>query len=69
LGLDVHDWVNWWRTLEEGMVLTVEPGIYIREESLGIRIENDVVIRENGVEDLMAGIPVEIAEIEDLMNS
>jgi Xaa-Pro aminopeptidase len=69
LGLDVHDWVNWWRNLEEGMVLTVEPGIYIREESLGIRIENDVVIRENGVEDLMAGIPVEIAEIEDLMNS
>jgi len=69
LGLDVHDWVNWWRKLEEGMVLTVEPGIYIREESLGIRIENDVVIRKDGVEDLMKNIPVEIEEIEDLMNS
>lgn len=69
LGLDVHDWVNWWRTMEEGMVLTVEPGIYIREESLGVRIENDVVIRKDGIEDLMATIPAEAEEIEELMNS
>ena len=49
------------------MVLTVEPGIYIR--GLGMRLENDIVIRENGVEDLMAMIPIEAEEIEDLMHS
>jgi len=69
LGLDVHDYGNIYRKFESGMVFTVEPGIYIREESLGIRIENDVVIRENGVEDLMKTIPIEAEEIEELMNS
>ncbi len=68
LGLDVHDYGNMYREFETGMVLTIEPGIYIREEGLGIRIENDVVIRENSVEDLMDDIPVEVEEIEDLMN-
>ena len=51
------------------MVLTIEPGIYIREEGLGIRLENDFVIREGGLEDLMAHIPIEVEEIEDLMHS
>lgn len=68
LGLDVHDYGNMYREFEVGMVLTVEPGIYIREEGIGVRIENDVVIRKNGVEDLMDDIPVEVEEIEDLMN-
>jgi Xaa-Pro aminopeptidase len=69
LGLDVHDYGNVYRTFEPGMVFTVEPGIYIREESLGIRLENDVVIRKDGVEDLMANIPIEADEIEELMNA
>ncbi|MEP2772845.1 MAG: aminopeptidase P family protein [Fulvivirga sp.] len=68
IGLDVHDVGNIYRKMEEGMVFTVEPGIYIREESLGIRLENDVVITENGLNDLMANIPIEVEEIEDLMN-
>lgn len=68
IGLDVHDVGNIYREMEPGMVFTVEPGIYIREESLGIRLENDVVITENGLNDLMANIPIEAEEIEDLMN-
>ncbi len=51
------------------MVFTVEPGIYIREENLGVRIENDVVITPTGIDDLMKNIPVEIEEIEEVMNS
>ena len=69
IGLDVHDVEDRNRPFEEGMVLTVEPGIYIREESLGIRLENDVVITNNGQHDLMSNIPLEVEEIEDLMNS
>jgi Xaa-Pro aminopeptidase len=68
LGIDVHDYGNPFREFEPGMVFTVEPGIYIREESLGIRLENDVVIRKNGIDDLMENIPIEVEEIEDLMN-
>lgn len=68
LGLDVHDTGNIYRKMEKGMVFTVEPGIYIREENLGIRLENNVVIKENGLEDLMANIPLEAEEIEDIMN-
>ena len=49
------------------MVFTVEPGIYIREEGLGIRLENDIIIGENGNTDLMADIPIEADEIEALM--
>ncbi|MGK7391880.1 MAG: aminopeptidase P N-terminal domain-containing protein [Candidatus Cyclobacteriaceae bacterium M2_1C_046] len=69
LGLDVHDVGNIYRKMEPGMVFTVEPGIYILEESLGIRLENDVVITENGLNDLMGKIPIEADEIEDIMNS
>jgi Xaa-Pro aminopeptidase len=68
LGLDVHDVGSHFRKFEENMLFTVEPGIYIREENLGIRIENDVVIKKDGIHDLMANIPVEVEEIEDLMN-
>jgi len=69
LGLDVHDTGNMFDKIKEGMVWTVEPGIYIKEEGLGIRLENNVVITRNGVKDLMKNIPIETEEIEDLMNS
>lgn len=69
LGLDVHDVGDFNRPMEEGMVFTCEPGIYIREESLGVRLENDILITKNGPVDLMANIPIEADEIEELMNS
>lgn len=69
LGLDVHDVGNMYQKMRPGMVWTVEPGIYIREEGIGIRIENNVVITENGVIDLMKDIPIEAEEIEEIMNS
>jgi Xaa-Pro aminopeptidase len=68
LGLDVHDYGYPQMKMEPGMVFTVEPGIYIREENLGVRLENDVVITRDGVIDLMENVPIEIEEIEDLMN-
>jgi len=69
LGLDVHDYGDFNRPFEAGMVFTVEPGAYIREEGLGVRIENDVVVTEGKPLDLMATIPREVEEIEDLMNA
>lgn len=69
LGLDVHDVGNIYQEMKPGMVFTVEPGIYIREENLGIRLENDVVITKKGTDDLMKNIPIEAEEIEELMNS
>lgn len=68
LGLDVHDYGDKYRKLEPGMVLTCEPGIYIRDEVIGIRIENDILITAKGPVDLTEGIPREIEEIEELMN-
>ncbi|WP_226390704.1 aminopeptidase P family protein [Penaeicola halotolerans] len=68
LGLDVHDVGNIYQKIKPGMVFTVEPGIYIREESMGIRLENNIVIQENGYFDLMRDIPIEVEEIEELMN-
>ncbi len=68
LGIDVHDVGSAYRPMEAGMVFTCEPGIYIEEEGLGIRIENDILVSDNGPIDLMADTPVEIEEIEDLMN-
>lgn len=69
LGLDVHDYGDRYRKFEAGMVFTCEPGIYIRKEKLGIRLENDILITKNGNVDLMKNIPVEAEEIEELMNS
>ena len=68
LGLDVHDYGDKYRKFEAGMVLTCEPGIYIRDEAIGVRIENDILITEDDPIDLTAGIPREAEEIEDLMN-
>jgi Xaa-Pro aminopeptidase len=59
----------WNEPIQAGNVFTVEPGIYIREENLGIRLENDIVIQENGFNDLMKDIPVEAEHIEELMNA
>lgn len=68
LGLDVHDVGNRFRPFEEGMVFTCEPGIYIREEGIGIRLENDILITHHGPKDLMEKIPIEADDIEALMN-
>jgi Xaa-Pro aminopeptidase len=67
LGLDVHDVSPTNRPLQAGWVMTVEPGIYIREEGLAVRLENDVLVTENGPVDLMAHIPIEAGDIEALM--
>lgn len=67
LGIDVHDYGNRFRKFEAGMVFTCEPGIYIPAESLGIRIEDDIVITEKGNINLMASIPIEADDIEALM--
>ncbi len=67
IGLDVHDVGPKDVPFEPGMVLTCEPGLYIREENIGIRIENDILITEGEPIDLMAHIPIEVEEIEALM--
>jgi Xaa-Pro aminopeptidase len=81
LGLDVHDVGdyrvdNQWRMLEPGMVMTVEPGLYIaaddtrvpkRWRGIGIRIEDDVVVTEEGCDVISAGVPKTVADIEALM--
>ena len=68
IGLDVHDVASIYKVFEPGMVFTVEPGIYIPEENIGIRIEDDIVITENGHLNLMKNIPIEAEEIEEIMN-
>ena len=68
LGLDVHDVGKWDQPIKKGMIFTCEPGIYIREEGLGIRLENNILVTHDKPIDLMRDIPVEIEEIEDLMN-
>jgi len=67
LGLDVHDTGNTDGPIQAGWVLTVEPGIYIPEEKLAVRLENDIVVGTNGNTDLMEKIPIEAGEIEALM--
>jgi Xaa-Pro aminopeptidase len=67
LGLDVHDVGLTWRPVQAGWVLTCEPGIYIQDEGFGIRLENDVLVTPSGPVDLMADIPIEPDEIEELM--
>jgi Xaa-Pro aminopeptidase len=69
LGIDVHDIGNRYGKLKAGAVLTCEPGIYIREEKIGIRIENNILITKGKPTDLMASVPIEAEEIEELMNS
>ena len=68
LGLDVHDVGHWTRPIEENMVFTIEPGIYIPEEGFGVRLEDDYVVSKEGAPiNLMRNIPIEIEEIESLM--
>jgi len=69
IGLDTHDVGHWNEPIQAGMVFTCEPGIYIPEEGLGIRLEDDLVIQKSGAPfNLMANIPLEADEIEDWMN-
>ena len=69
IGLDTHDVGHWDAPIEAGMVFTCEPGIYIQEESLGIRLEDNLVIQASGpAVNLMQNIPLEADEIESLMN-
>lgn len=67
IGLDVHDYGLWTVPVEEGMIFTVEPGIYIPEEGIGIRIEDDIVITKEGHENLTRAIPKTVEEIESFM--
>jgi len=68
LGLDVHDVGLTVEPIQPGWVLTVEPAIYIREEGFGVRLENNILVRETGNVDLMESIPIEAEEIEQLMS-
>jgi Xaa-Pro aminopeptidase len=68
IGLDVHDVTYNHFKIAPGWVLTVEPAIYLKDEGFGVRIENTVLVTEDGQRDLMADIPIEADEIEDLMN-
>ena len=70
LGLDTHDYGDLSYPIEKNMVFTVEPGIYLPKENFGIRLEDDVVVQENSEPiNLMTKIPIEVEEIENLMNS
>jgi Xaa-Pro aminopeptidase len=69
LGIDVHDLGTKTSPIKPGMVFTVEPGIYVEEEKMGIRIENNVVITKNGNKDLMKEIPITAEEIESCMRN
>jgi len=68
LGLDVHDIGNMHDNIQVGSVWTIEPGIYIKEEGFGVRLENNIWVGEKGNIDLMKNIPIEAEEIEALMN-
>jgi|TARA_B100001142_G_C14266071_1_gene628982 Xaa-Pro aminopeptidase len=70
MGLDTHDYGLLDEPMKKNMVFTVEPGIYLPNEGFGVRLEDDVVIQNNGEPiNLMKSIPIEIQEIEDLMNN
>ncbi|MDX1444632.1 aminopeptidase P family protein [Lishizhenia sp.] len=69
IGLDTHDLGLWTEPIQENMVFTCEPGIYIPNENIGIRLEDDLVVREGQAPlNLMGDIPIEIEEIESIMN-
>lgn len=67
MGIDVHDIGGRFSPMQAGNVFTCEPGIYVPEESIGIRIENDVLVTNGEPIDLMSTIPIEVEEIEELM--
>ncbi|GAB4378891.1 MAG: aminopeptidase P family protein [Salibacteraceae bacterium] len=69
IGLDTHDYGPWHEPIPENSVFTVEPGIYILEENLGIRLEDDYLVTSDGHINLMESIPIEADEIEELMNA
>lgn len=69
LGLDVHDIGNFFVDIQPGMVFTCEPAIYIREEGIGIRLEDDILVTNDKPINLMKNIPIEANDIEDCMNS
>ena len=69
IGLDVHDMCNRYHALEPGVILTCEPGIYIEEEGIGIRLENDFLVTPSTPIDLMKHIPIEPDEIEERMKT
>ena len=70
LGLDTHDVGHFNEPIQAGMIFTCEPGIYIPEEGIGIRLEDDLVVTNEGAPfNLMANIPIEIEEIEEIMNA
>lgn len=69
LGVDVHDLGTRTAPIKPGMLFTVEPGIYIEEEQMGVRIENNIWITRNGHKDLMKNIPITVEEIEALMKN
>jgi Xaa-Pro aminopeptidase len=69
LGLDVHDVVYAHQPIQPGWVLTCEPALYLASEGFGIRLENDILVGDRENVDLMADIPIEPEEIEDLMNA
>ncbi len=68
IGLDVHDVGDYGSPLQAGMVISVEPGIYLPEQGIGVRIEDDVLVTKNGFELLTGHIPREIGEIENLLS-
>ena len=68
LGLDVHDLSNRYVPIQAGMVFTVEPAIYIQKEKMGIRLENNILVTDEGPVNLMSNIPIEAEAIEEIMN-
>lgn len=69
LGLNVHDYGMWHEPIQAGNCFTVEPGIYIREEGIGVRLENNIVVTEDGFDDLMADIAIDVEAVEELINA
>jgi Xaa-Pro aminopeptidase len=69
LGLDVHDVGNYTKPIPEGAIITVEPGLYIAEEGIGIRIEDDIVVKKGGNINLSEAIIKEVDDIEAYMKS
>jgi Xaa-Pro aminopeptidase len=68
IGLDTHDVGDKKDVLQAGMVVSCEPGLYIFEENIGIRLEDTILVTPTGSKDLMEGIPMDCEEIEQLMN-